>query len=816
MNNRQQNATKFRGAGSVSRRANGLMLTLTLVVLVCLGASAAMAQVPLINAPLSPEQKNPGSAQFTLTVKGTGFASDAVVNWNGKPLATTFVTDAKVTAVVPAANVATAGTGIVTVVNGTGAASNYGYFQVAKAGYTIAWATTNYATDTTPQDVTTAEFTSSGQLDLAVATGNNTISMLLGNGTGAYPTHVQYAVPGNPVSIIHGDFNGDGRMDIATADQYASEVSVLLGNGDGTLQTHVEYTVGNEPLALATADLNGDGDLDIVTANYNANTVSVLLGKGAGTFKTHVDYKTGNGPSGVAIGDFNGDGKLDLVVVNNTDSTVSILLGNGDGTFQTGVTYATAINPNSVVVGDFTGSGVLDLGVGTSNKSVSVLLGNGDGTFQNHKEYGIGANAVIVAAGDMNSSGKLSLISANYTDNTVSVLVGNGDGTFKAESVFPTNGGPSGIAVGDFNDDGKLDIAVADASANQVSVLLDTPITISPTLLPYAVQTSGDKSAAKTITIKNTGTTAYTFGTLSIIGSYTSDFTETNTCPAAGSTLAAGKTCTYSVYFEPTASETANAQYLLTPTGGANYIGWQMTGSGNIPIMLTPRTQTFSGYQLDGTCSKGKTNTFTNASGVDIYFTSISQSGVGDAEYTFTSTCAGGGPPFNFSVPLLPGASCVSTVEFCPTTAFDGGGADTTFIYTGNFTTSPQGLLISAEGTELSVTPTKLAFPSTVDGVTSAPLNITVKNASTNLVTFSSQNFIGSSPYWALDAVKTTCPTVNGKTFAASSSCVYAITFTPETVGSFTATWSLGNNDPAAPESVSLTGTGTAAGAVKK
>jgi hypothetical protein len=442
-----------------------------------------------------------------------------------------------------------------------------------------------------------------------------------------------------------------------------------------------------------------------------------------------------------------------------------------------------------------------------------VLLGNGNGTFQNHKEYGIGANAVVVAAADMNSSGKLSLISANYTDNTVSVLVSNGNGTFKTESVFPTNGGPSGIAVGDFNDDGKLDIAVTDTSANTVSVLLDTDITLSPTLLPYAVQTSGEKSAGKTITVKNTGTTTYTLGNLSIVGSYTSDFSQTNTC---GATLAAGKTCVYTVYFEPTASETANAQYLLTPSGGANYIGWQMTGSGNIPIMLTPRTQTFTGWQLDGTCSKGKTNTFTNESGVDIYFTSITEQGSAGADYTFTSTCAGGGPPFNYSVPLLPGASCVSTVEFCPLTSFQSGGADTTFIYTGNFTTSPQGLLISAEGTELSVTPTKLAFPSTVDGVTSAPMNITVQNASTNEVAFYSEAFSGSSPYWAVDTAKTTCPLTQPANFAPSSSCVYAITFTPEAVGSFTATWTLGDADQDAPEAVSLSGTGTAAANVKK
>ena len=375
---------------------------------------------------------------------------------------------------VTAAQVATAETALVTVTNGTGVVSNYDYFQVTKGVYTVAFGKLDYATDVGPQDVTTAEFTTSGHLDLAVATGNDTVSILLGSGSGTFPSHVQYAVPGNPVAIIHGDFNGDGKQDLATADQYTSEISVLLGNGDGTFQGHKEYATGAKPVALATADLNGDGKLDIVVVNSNANTVSVLLGNGDGTFQTQKTYATGNNPLGVAIGDFNGDGILDLAVVNNSDNTVSILIGNGDGSFKTQVTYPTAIAPNSIVAGNFTSSNILDLAVGTSNKSVSVLLGVGNGTFQNHKEYTIGANAVVVAAADLASNGKLSLISANYNDNSVSTLGGNGDGTFKSQSVFPVSGGPTGLTVGDFNNNGKLDIAVAASGSNTVSILSDS------------------------------------------------------------------------------------------------------------------------------------------------------------------------------------------------------------------------------------------------------------------------------------------------------------------------------------------------------
>ncbi len=94
------------------------------------------------------------------------------------------------------------------------------------------------------------------------------------------------------------------------------------------------------PDGVAVGDFNGDGILDLVTANYLDNTVSVLLGKGDGTFAPQVTYAVGSIPRNVAVGDFNGDGKLDLAVANQGDNTVSVLLGNGDGTFAPQVTYA--------------------------------------------------------------------------------------------------------------------------------------------------------------------------------------------------------------------------------------------------------------------------------------------------------------------------------------------------------------------------------------------------------------------------------------------------------------------------------------------
>jgi hypothetical protein len=798
VNTSQQHAAKLRSAETVSRRfAHGLTLTLAVMMVVSLGASAALAQVPLLYGPLSPGQKAPGAATFTLTVYGTGFASDAVVNWNGAPLTTTFVTAEKLTASVPAANVATAGTALVTVTNGTGTVSNAEYFEVVKNGFTAAYSKIDYATDLTPNDVTTTKFTTSGHLDLAVATGNNTISVLLGNGTGTFPTHVQYAVPGNPYAIIHGDFNGDGKQDLATADQYSSQVSVLLGNGDGTFGGHVEYAgaAGGAPVALATADLNGDGKLDIVLVNYKTNNVSVLLGNGDGTFQTHAEYATGNGPMGVAIGDLNGDGKLDLVVANSIDNTVSVLLGNGDGTFQTAVPYATANTPTCVVVGNFGSTDTLDVAIATSGSLASVLLGNGNGTLQNKVNYTIGAGAVAIAAADMTSSGKLSLITANETDNTTSVLVGNGNGTFKSQSVFPTNGAPVGLAIGDFNENGKLDIAAIDNTVNFASVQLDSLLTLSPTLNSFGTITSGDPSAAKTITLKNNGTTAYTMGTIATVGSSSTDFSlgSASTCPSTTS-LAAGASCTFSNIFDPTLSEYANAQVQVTSSGGS-MIAYQETGTGNVPIMMNPRTITFSGYQLVGTTSAAKTTTFTNESGVTITFTSLVLTGVNENQFSQTTTC-------NIPGTLGPGEKCTSNIYFVPTVS---GTAGVTAIYNGNFTVGRAGTLVSAEATAVKVTPTKLTFPNTTVGVTSAPMTISFENAGSVALPITSAGFSGSYPYWSL--ASNTC----GASVPANTTCTYGITFTPQAAGTFTATFSIGNSDPTGPQQITLTGTGVAA-----
>lgn len=115
------------------------------------------------------------------------------------------------------------------------------------------------------------------------------------------------------------------------------------------------FATGRGPSAVVVADFNGDGVLDLAVANEQDNTVSILLGVPGGTFEPEKSYASGSSPLGLVAADFNGDGKLDLAVMNScgdctvSPNTITILLGNGDGTFQTSGDYATGGGPIGIV-----------------------------------------------------------------------------------------------------------------------------------------------------------------------------------------------------------------------------------------------------------------------------------------------------------------------------------------------------------------------------------------------------------------------------------------------------------------------------------
>jgi FG-GAP-like repeat/Abnormal spindle-like microcephaly-assoc'd, ASPM-SPD-2-Hydin len=367
----------------------------------------------------------------------------------------------------------------------------------------------DYATGQGPETVAVGDFNGDGRLD--VVTGNtfspaNTVSVLLGKADGTFAPHVDDPAGGPPSSVAVGDFNGDGKLDIAVL--YGSSnasVGILLGNGDGTFRPVISTTAGPGGTGLSIGDFNGDGKLDVAIADDLTNNVDVMLGKGNASFNAPVSYPTGNSPRMVAVADYNGDGHLDLATINYGDQTISILLGTGTGTFSAHTDTPTKqAGCVSVVAGDLRNKGLIDLVAGCQTLGqVVVLLGNGNGTFKTAKDYAVPEGADIVALGDFNGDGKLDVAVTNGSSGgSVSVLTGNGTGTLKKTVVsYGTNFGPVGLAVGDFNGDGKLDVLTADSGSpfgttiGNISVLLSNGKTLLGGHTDYPVSNASTTGA---------------------------------------------------------------------------------------------------------------------------------------------------------------------------------------------------------------------------------------------------------------------------------------------------------------------------------
>jgi hypothetical protein len=576
----------------------------------------------------------------------------------------------------------------------------------------------NYATGLASQSVAVGDFNNDGKFDLAVANYNgNTVSVLLGNGDGSFNSATNYAAGTGSYYLVIADFNSDGVLDLAVANN--SNVSVLLGNGNGTFQAASAFAAGILPTALVARDLNGDGNIDLVVANYGSNNVSVLLGNGDGTFQTAVNYVTGTAPDGIAIGDFNADGKLDLAVSNFVGNNVTILLGNGNGTFQGGVNYTSGSGPNSVAVGDFNADGKLDLVIanGVSN-NVSVLLGNGDGTFPAAANFPAGVGAFSIAVGDFNADGKSDL--AVTTNSNVSLLLGNGDGTFQPLTSYAAGALPAGVVTGDFNRDGKLDLAVANASSNNVSIL------------PGSFNMQATLTSASLLA-----------GSHSITGAYTGD----------------------------TNFSTSNS-LAITQTVNQAAVG------------LSTSSLNFAAVGV-GTTSPSKPVTVTNTGTLALNITSISTTG----DYGQTSSC---GATINI------GANCTINVVFSPSAT---GTRTGTLSILDNGSGSPQTVSLTGNGVVpvVNLSTPSLSFSAQRLGTTSGSQILTLSNTGGAALSISS--LVASGDF----SQTNTC---NGFVVAGTN-CTISVIFTPTSAGTRTGSLTITDNAAGSPQTVNLSGTGT-------
>ena len=398
----------------------------------------------------------------------------------------------------------------------------------------------------------------------------------------AVPSLAQFETRGSfitnnyPTCVAVGDFNHDGKIDMAVVagSSNTNTVAIMLGNGDGTFQKATYYTAGVGAQFLTVADFNHDGNLDLAVASQSAY-ISILLGNGDGTFQPPTESPAvPTFERYITTGDFNGDGKPDLVM-RADQSAVTVLLGNGDGTFTYGASYNDDEFPRAIAVADFNRDGKLDLGI-INLGDVEVMLGNGDGTFKPPAAtYPVSVSSWGVA-GDFNGDGKLDLAMAgSFLPAGVTVLPGNGDGTFGVGTFYPTAGDPYFVAVGDFNGDGKKDLAVPDHQHNDVIVLLNTgTVSFSPTApLNFKKQAVGTTSAPQTVTLTNSGKTALTISSMKATG----QFGVTSTC---GATVAPGANCAISVTFSPKTKGAKSGTVTIKDSASSKPMVIELSGTG--------------------------------------------------------------------------------------------------------------------------------------------------------------------------------------------------------------------------------------------
>jgi len=663
-------------------------ILLTAILLGFALLSFAQAPVPLINLPLVPDATPPGGSDFTLTINGTGFVSNSTVNWNGTALVTQFVSQAQLTATVPAADIATASTGWVTVVNPEpgGGTSNTAFFTViANEGNSVAFAlASSPSVGQRPFSVAVGDFNGDGKLDLAVANGaNDTVSILLGDGIGNFSLISSPAVGSNPASVTVGDFKGDGIADLAVANEGSNDVSILVGDGTGNFTLASSPAVGTEPYWVAAGDFNGDGKLDLAVANCGSGGASILLGDGTGSFTFASSPPTGSCPKSLAVGDFNGDGKLDLAVANDGSDTVSILLGDGAGDFNLVSTATVGSEPTAIAAGDFNGDGKLDLATGDwAGGVVSVLLGDGTGNFTRFQSISVGGAPTAVAVGDFNGDGNLD-IAVVALWNTLDVLLGNGKGGFSSVPTVAVGTAPESVAIGDFNGDGEMDLVTANQFSNTVSVVLQVPgapaVTLSPGSITFGAQLFDSSSNPQPVTLTNSGGALLKISKIAV----STNFSQTNNCP---SNLAPSAQCTIDVTFTPHNVGTLNGKLAVYDNAPNSPQTVPLTGVGTA-VTLLPSNLNFGNQQV-GTTSQPQTITLTNYAPKPVKILGSDFTGNNPGSFAVQSTtCAG---------KLPAGESCTANITFTPKSK---GSKSATFNVNDNAGNSPQTVSLSGNGT---------------------------------------------------------------------------------------------------------------------
>ena len=584
-------------------------------------------------------------------------------------------------------------------------------------------ASRNFPTGNTPTWAAVADFNNDGNPDLVVPnTGDGNAIVLLGNGDGTFRTASTLSTSRtmNPVYVVTGDFNNDGNPDIIELNSpggfadpcYGTQFScltVFLGKGDGTFQTPTVIGTGTGSVGLIVAgDFNGDGRLDLAAmANSTGPNpeVLILLGNGDGTFRALPPLPTGGqGIAWAAAGDVNKDGKLDLVVSDYYAGHVLIFPGKGDGTFQAPLTLTANLGVAGIALGDFNGDGNPDLVVSNEPRGYAeIWLGNGNGTFNSPTTITTNGSGIYgprgLFAADFNLDGHLDLVFGHANNNIdgggtiigMSLMLGNGDGTFQPPQGYLVSRVAVPCAVADFDNDRTPDVILVDGSENILTVLLNQtplPVQISAKSLAFGNQLVGAASSAQAITVTNKGSSPTPIS-IAVSG----DFGQSSTCPVSPATLAAGAGCTINATFRPTAAGARNGTLTVSYIFPSSPQTVVLSGTGVAPAVTLSATNIAFGNQKIGTSSAPQVVGLTNTGAATLTISTIAITGANAGDFSQTNTCGGG---------VIAGGACYISVTFTPVAA---GARSASWTIADNATGSPQTVTLSGTGVLPPVVP---------------------------------------------------------------------------------------------------------------